>query len=175
MPVGSLSAASRGTGREVRVLARGTGVEARAYSVLRGLPGSSLRPGTEGPGPASREGERGLIVDPLLHTGVSSLLLSVFFSLYLALTASLSLSLFPFHSQRSCPFANGAFVTLSHCADACRAVVPACHAPRRCRRHQDGVSRHAHERTEMSGGARPGAARSTCQARRRRSRRHQVR
>lgn len=36
--------------------------EARAYSVLRGFPGSSLRPGTEGPGPglAAREGVREL-------------------------------------------------------------------------------------------------------------------
>lgn len=66
-------------------------MEARAYSVLRGLPGSSLRPGTEGPGPASGEGERGLVVD-LLRTGVS-LLLSVSLSFYFALSISLSVSL----------------------------------------------------------------------------------
>jgi len=99
---------------------------------------------------------------------------SLCLSFFLFRSLCLSFFLLPFHSQHSSPFANGAFVTLSHCVDACRAAVPACHAPR-CRRHQDGVSRHAHQRTEMSGDARPGAARSTCQARRRRSRRHQVR
>lgn len=75
-----------------------------------------------------------------------------------------------------------AFVTLSH-VDACRLDVPppACHAPRHRRRccrfipREESVSRFARQRTEMSGDARPGAAPSTCQARVRRTRRHQVR